>query len=118
VQLGTAKLPANVDEGAMCDALYQWAASLTSNGANLPFALAQSAERTSDGFELTFLVRTGDGAELQPVGSIAASCEDAPNGEGRVLMIRGYGNVMDCVDTPVVMGGMPAAIRRAVAYAS
>lgn len=116
--MGTAKLPAAVDEGAMCDALYQWAASLTSNGANLPFALAQSAERTSDGFELTFLVRTGDGAELQPVGAIAASCEDAPNGQGRVLMIRGYGNVMDCVDTPVVMGAMPAAIRRAVAYGS
>ena len=117
LQLGTAKLPGGVDEGAMCDALYQWASSLTTNGANLPFALAQGVERTSDGFELTFLKRTGDGPEMAAVGTIAASVESAPSGD-RVLMIRGFGNVMQCVDTPVVMGGMPAAIRKAILMSS
>jgi len=34
------------------------------------------------------------------------------------LIIRGFGNVMDLVDTPVVMNSMPGAIRRAVAMAS
>mgnify|MGYP003310595575 FL=1 len=75
-------------------------------------------DRTNDGFELAFLTAAKNGApgELAAVGAIAASVEVA--GQEKVLMIRGYGNVMNLVDTPVVMGAMPAAIRRAVAMSS
>jgi hypothetical protein len=121
IQLGTAKLPVGVNERALCDGLYQWASTLTSSGQNLPFALSQRVDRTEDGFELTFLTSTPGAAagELSAVGAIVASVEDAPGEkQGRVLMIRGYGNVAKCVDTPVVMNSMPAAIRRAVAVAS
>jgi hypothetical protein len=122
IQLGTAKLPVGVNEDALCDGLYQWASTLTSSGQNLPFALSQRVDRTEDGFELTFLTSTpgaASGEELSAVGAIVASVEDAPGeNQGRVLMIRGYGNVAKCVDTPVVMNSMPAAIRRAVAVAS
>ena len=118
IQLGTAKLPPTCDETALCDALYQWASTLTSSGQNLPFALSQRVDRTNDGFELAFLTAAKNGApgELAAVGAIAASVEVA--GQEKVLMIRGYGNVMNLVDTPVVMGAMPAAIRRAVAMSS
>jgi hypothetical protein len=121
IQLGTAKLPVGVNESALCDGLYQWASTLTSSGQNLPFALSQRVDRIEDGFELTFLTSTpgATSGELSAVGAIVASVEDAPGGnQGRVLMIRGYGNVAKCVDTPVVMNSMPAAIRRAVAVAS
>ena len=37
IQLGTAKLPPTCDETALCDALYQWASTLTRSGQNLPF---------------------------------------------------------------------------------
>jgi hypothetical protein len=60
--------------------------------------------------------KNGAPGELAAVGAIAASVEVA--GQEKVLMIRGYGNVMNLVDTPVVMGAMPAAIRRAVAMSS
>lgn len=117
-QLGTARLPANVDEETVKDALYQWASTLTTD-ANLPFALPQRVDRTPEGFDMAFLMSDGASpGEFAPVGAISASVEDAPDGDARVLMIRGFGNVMDLVDTPVVMNSMPGAIRRAVAMAS
>jgi hypothetical protein len=68
---------------------------------------------------MAFLMSDGAApGEFAPVGAISASVEDAPDGDARVLMIRGFGNVMDLVDTPVVMNSMPGAIRRAVAMAS
>ena len=117
-QLGTARLPANVDEETVKDALYQWASTLTTD-ANLPFALPQRVDRTPEGFDMAFLMSdVAAPGEFAPVGAISASVEDAPDGDARVLMIRGFGNVMDLVDTPVVMNSMPGAIRRAVAMAS
>lgn len=117
-QLGTARLPANVDEETVKDALYQWASTLTTD-ANLPFALPQRVDRTPEGFDMAFLMSDGAApGEFNAVGAISASVEDAPDGDARVLMIRGFGNVMDLVDTPVVMNSMPGAIRRAVAMAS
>jgi hypothetical protein len=117
-QLGTARLPANIDEEIVKDALYQWASTLTTD-ANLPFALPQRVDRTPEGFDMAFLMSDGAApGEFAPVGAISASVEDAPDGDARVLMIRGFGNVMDLVDTPVVMNSMPGAIRRAVTMAS
>ena len=118
LQLGTARLPANIDEEIVKDALYQWASTLTTD-ANLPFALPQRVDRTPEGFDMAFLMSDGAApGEFAPVGAISASVEDAPDGDARVLMIRGFGNVMDLVDTPVVMNSMPGAIRRAVTMAS
>lgn len=117
-QLGTARLPANIDEEIVKDALYQWASTLTTD-ANLPFALPQRVDRTPEGFDMAFLMSDGAApGEFNAVGAISASVEDAPDGDARVLMIRGFGNVMDLVDTPVVMNSMPGAIRRAVTMAS
>jgi hypothetical protein len=88
-QLGTARLPANVDEETVKDALYQWASTLTTD-ANLPFALPQRVDRTPEGFDMAFLMSDGAApGEFAPVGAISASVEDAPDGDARVLMIRG-----------------------------
>jgi hypothetical protein len=119
MQLGTARLPPNVNEEAFKDAMFQWATTLTTSGQNMPFALPQKVDRTERGFDVEFLMmsKTTPG-EFDAVGAISASVEEAEEKGVRVLMIRGYGNVMDLVDTPVIMGSMPGAIRRAFAVAT
>lgn len=52
LQLATAKLPSGVDKAAFAQHLYQWAATLTTNGVNLPFALPLKADPRSDGFQV------------------------------------------------------------------
>ena len=52
VQLATAALPADVDVPAFNRHLYQWAATLTTNGRNLPFALPLKADARPDGFQV------------------------------------------------------------------
>jgi hypothetical protein len=49
-QLATARLPADTNLEMLCDGLFQWAVSLTNQGSNLPFVLAQKVDRTPRGF--------------------------------------------------------------------
>ena len=51
VQLGTAELPARCNVDAFNSALFQWAATLTTSGSNLPFVLSQRVDRTPTGFK-------------------------------------------------------------------
>ncbi len=52
VQLATARLPADVDVATFNCHLYQWAATLTTNGRNLPFSLPLKADPRDDGFQV------------------------------------------------------------------
>lgn len=52
VQLATARLPADVDVATFNRHLYQWAATLTTNGRNLPFSLPLKADPRDDGFQV------------------------------------------------------------------
>jgi hypothetical protein len=51
-QLATAQLPAGTDVGVFSGSLYQWAAALTQQGSNLPFALSQRVDRLPAGFSV------------------------------------------------------------------
>ena len=118
VQLGTAKIPKGVDEVVFADSLYQWAATLTVSGQNLPFALPQKVDRTDSGFTIAFLTQSKATNAFESIGEIVATIE---GGEGmRVLMVRGYGKVTTgaLVDVPVVMQTMPGAIKQAAMMAA
>ena len=52
LQLATAKLPRGLDVLAFTDSLYQWAATLTSSGRNMPFALPIKADKLKNGFQV------------------------------------------------------------------
>lgn len=52
LQLATAKLPEGVNKEVFCQQLYQFAATLTTNGRNLPFALPLKTDRIPDGFQV------------------------------------------------------------------
>lgn len=118
VQLGTAKLPANVDEEVFTNIMFQWANGLVSSGQNLPLVLPVRVDPQPAGFSMAFLMSdpNGEPGTFASVGEIVASIEDAP-GAGRVLMIRGTGKVAEkgvLVDVPTVMQTMPNAIKNAI----
>lgn len=52
LQLATALLPKDVDANAFIDRLYQWCATVTSSGNNMPLALPLRVTRTGEGFEV------------------------------------------------------------------
>ena len=115
VQLGTAKLPANVDEEIFKTAMFQWANTLTTSGQNMPLSLPLRVDPQPNGFTLAFLMSDpkGEPGTFVSVGEIVATVEDTPGGDARVLMIRGTGKVAQkdaLVDVPVVMQTMPAMI--------
>eukprot|EP00227_Mantoniella_beaufortii_P021114 CAMPEP_0197578512 /NCGR_PEP_ID=MMETSP1326-20131121/2689_1 /TAXON_ID=1155430 /ORGANISM="Genus nov. species nov., Strain RCC2288" /LENGTH=184 /DNA_ID=CAMNT_0043141697 /DNA_START=157 /DNA_END=711 /DNA_ORIENTATION=- len=119
VQLGTAKLPAGVDEEVFCRAMFQWANSLCHSGQNMPFALPQRVDmlESGNGFSMAFLTSDPRApGTFSSVGEIVASVEDGAAGV-RVLMIRGTGKVAQkgaLVDVPMVMQTMPGAIKNAI----
>jgi hypothetical protein len=118
-QLGTAKLPSSVDVNVFEDAMFQWATTLTTSGQNLPFVLPQRVDRIGGGFSMEFLMSDDATGAFEAIASIRTAVEDIEGGDGaRAFIITGYGRIMDLVDTPVVMGSMPNAIRAAVTAAS
>lgn len=52
MQLATAKVPGGVDVPAFNEYLWQWASTLTQNGANLPFALVLKADKLPSGCQV------------------------------------------------------------------
>ncbi|KAI7839864.1 hypothetical protein COHA_006402 [Chlorella ohadii] len=139
VQLATARLPADVDVATFNRHLYQWAATLTTNGRNLPFSLPLKADPRDDGFQIS-LLRVAEGGDVVSVADIVASVEASEAGAGNVLFVRFYeGNgaaavglgggkdrpteqrlqtLLDgLVDVPLIMQTMPEAIKKAVVYA-
>jgi len=132
LQLATAKIPKTVDVDAFLGHLYQWAASLTSNGRNLPLALPLRADKTDDGFLLQ-LLRVGRDDGVVSVGDIVVAVEPVESA-GNVLFVRFYEGeganaiyksngdlprlLQSLVDVPLIVNTMPQAIRRAVMQAS
>jgi len=128
LQLATAKIPKDVDVDAFLGRLYQWAASLTSNGRNLPLALPLRTDRTDDGFQLQ-LLRVAADNQVVSVGDIVVAVEPVDS-VGNVLFVRFYegvasnaiyksnGNLQQLlqslVDVPLILNTMPQAIRLAI----
>lgn len=52
LQLATAKLPRGMNMLGFTDSLYQWVATLTSSGQNMPFALPIKADKLKNGFQV------------------------------------------------------------------
>lgn len=63
LQLATAKIPADVNLDSFAGSLYQWAATLTTNGRNMPFALPLRCDQLPRGFTIE-LLRVVDGDVL------------------------------------------------------
>jgi hypothetical protein len=139
LQLATAKLPSAANVDTFSSNIYQWAATLTTNSRNMPFALPIRTDPSKNGFSLS-LLRVVDGGEIAAVAVIKASVE--PVASDNVLFIRLYegpasnlvlgeklrksGNVNErltgllnaCVDVPLIMNSMPPAIRKAATVSS
>eukprot|EP00238_Polyblepharides_amylifera_P004425 CAMPEP_0196575114 /NCGR_PEP_ID=MMETSP1081-20130531/4670_1 /TAXON_ID=36882 /ORGANISM="Pyramimonas amylifera, Strain CCMP720" /LENGTH=98 /DNA_ID=CAMNT_0041893317 /DNA_START=333 /DNA_END=629 /DNA_ORIENTATION=- len=93
--------------------MYQWAATLTSSGQNMPFALPQQVDRTPNGFKMSFL-QSNDENGFESVGDIVAELEELAGGQS-ALLIKGYGDRLKfLVDLPLVMQTMPGAIKLAI----
>lgn len=128
MQLATAKIPGDVDLKAFQAKLYQWAASLTSNGRNMPLALPLRTDKAGDGFVMQ-LLRVADAGGAVSVGDIAVVVEPV-SGVGNVLFVRFYEGagaasiyktngdlkalMAALVDVPLIVQTMPQAIRLAV----
>jgi hypothetical protein len=74
-----------VSREAFKDGMYQWAATLTSSGQNMPFALPLQADKTEDGFNITF-IRMIDGkiirqacisCSVESVAKVHPRCRDS-----------------------------------------
>ena len=117
VQLGTAKLPADINVETFSSSLFQWATTLTTSGQNMPFVLPQKVDKTETGFEMDFLKSNpNDPGSFVSVGTIEAKVEEIDDGS-KILFLRGYGDVRvpkKLVDVPIVMQTMPNAIKRAI----
>lgn len=119
--------------------MYNWASTLTSSGANYPFALVVKADKLADdaGFQISLLNSTADRrilstaditSTVEPVdgknvlfvrlyegpGALAGRRDAAPADPQKRLQV-----VLDSlVDVPTIMQTMPKAIRQAVQVAS
>lgn len=117
VQLGTAKLPKDIDVQVFSSTMFQWATTLTTSGQNMPFVLPQKVDKTKTGFEMDFLKSNPkDPGSFVSVGTIEAKVEEIEDG-AKILFLRGYGDVRipkKLVDVPIVMQTMPNAIKRAI----
>lgn len=134
LQLATAKLPKGLDVTGFLNSLYQWAATLTSSGQNMPFALPIRADKVDQGFQMS-LLRIKDGSPMS-VGDIVGSVESV-EGKGDVLFVRFFEgpasgidrqgpppsnpreriqkNAEALIDIPIIMQTMKGAIQTAVA---
>ena len=116
VQLGTAKLPKDIDVQVFSSTMFQWATTLTTSGQNMPFVLPQKVDKTKTGFEMDFLKSNPkDPGSFVSVGTIEAKVEEIE--DAKILFLRGYGDVRipkKLVDVPIVMQTMPNAIKRAI----
>lgn len=138
LQLASAKLPADLNKAMFVESLYQWAATLTTSGRNLPFALPLKCDKVADGFTIS-LLRVAGGGNVMSVADLVASVETAPGG-GDVLMVRLYEGegaaavgmggpkgapaeqrlealLSGLIDVPQIMQTMPLAIKQAVMVA-
>ena len=77
LQLATAKLPP-VDRATFQQAMYNWAATLTTAGRNMPFALPLRVDPTPDGFQIS-LLRVVD-SQVLSVADLVASVEAVQGG--------------------------------------
>ncbi|KAK9827402.1 hypothetical protein WJX81_008293 [Elliptochloris bilobata] len=89
--LATAKLPGQCDAGLFSSSLYQWVATVTHSGQNMPFALPFRTDPLPNGFQLS-LLRIDAGGRPVSVGDLRAEVEPEPGAgeDDRVLFVRFY----------------------------
>ncbi|KAG2489604.1 hypothetical protein HYH03_011884 [Edaphochlamys debaryana] len=136
IQLGTAKLPATVNQPAFVEYLYQWAATVTQSGANYPFVMPMKVDKYDTGFKVALLKQTAAG-NFDAAAEIQGTLEEVP-GKGTVVFFRFFEGpaasamrsspppadpkqrlsaVIDALpDVDTLMGSMPEVMRKGVQY--
>lgn len=93
LQLATAKLPAKADKALFARTLFNWSASITTNGRNMPLSLPLKVDRNDQDDELAgvtmSLLRVLGEAGSAPisVADLVISIEEAPGASNGVLMV-------------------------------
>ncbi|KAG2442435.1 hypothetical protein HXX76_002521 [Chlamydomonas incerta] len=135
IQMGTAKLPGDINQAAFAEYMYQWAATLTQSGANFPFILPVKADKYATGWKISLLKKMPEG-NFDAAGVIQGTVEEVP-GAGPVCMIRFFEGPAGMVDrrtaapsdpqqrlntiieslpdVDTIMSTMPVALRNGVA---
>lgn len=93
LQLATARLPAKADRALFARTLFNWSASITQNGRNMPLSLPLRVDRhgAGEGETVTMsLLRVLGEAGSPPVSvaDLVLSIEDDPSATNGVLMVR------------------------------
>ena len=94
LQLATAKLPAMADKALFARTLFNWSASITQNGRNMPLSLPLRVDRNDAADELAgvtmSLLRVLGEAGSAPVSvaDLVLSIEEDPSAANGVLMVR------------------------------
>mmetsp|Transcript_18564 Transcript_18564/g.47564 ORF Transcript_18564/g.47564 Transcript_18564/m.47564 type:complete len:190 (+) Transcript_18564:148-717(+) len=88
LQLATAKIPSAVDTQEFQSGMYQWAATLTTSGQNMPFVLPMKTDKLEDGFVIS-MCNLQDQGGLISVGDIQGTVEEVA-GVGNVFFVRFY----------------------------
>ena len=85
-----------VETDAFLDGMYQWASTLTSSGQNMPFALPLAADRTAEGFDISFIsVVSGN-----IIRTSAISCVVEPINEVRPESLQCTAKRLSLTSTP------------------
>ena len=95
LQLATARLPAKADRRLFAKTLFNWGASITQNGRNMPLSLPLRVDRSGDDEDgelpLSLLRVLGDaGSAPVSVADLVLSIEEDPSASNGVLMVRLY----------------------------
>ena len=91
LQLATARLPAKADRALFAKTLFNWSASITQSGRNMPLSLPLRVDRGGDGETVTMsLLRVLGEAGSPPVSvaDLVLSIEEDPAAPNGVLMVR------------------------------
>lgn len=93
LQLATARLPAKADRALFARTLFNWSASITQNGRNMPLSLPLRVDRDGAGegetVTMSLLRVLGEaGSPPVSVADLVLSIEDDPSATNGVLMVR------------------------------
>eukprot|EP00192_Tetraselmis_astigmatica_P020552 CAMPEP_0117668586 /NCGR_PEP_ID=MMETSP0804-20121206/11636_1 /TAXON_ID=1074897 /ORGANISM="Tetraselmis astigmatica, Strain CCMP880" /LENGTH=185 /DNA_ID=CAMNT_0005476503 /DNA_START=84 /DNA_END=641 /DNA_ORIENTATION=+ len=99
LQLATAKLPGAVNKEDFVSNMYQWAATLTTSGQNMPFVLPLKTDRVDAGFQISMCAMKDQA--LASVGDLVGTVEEVQD-VGNVYFVRFYMGVAAAEDPSIL----------------
>ncbi|XRA96795.1 hypothetical protein NFJ02_02g73120 [Pycnococcus provasolii] len=129
IQLGSAKIPADVDANKVIDGVYAWTSGVTTDGANLPLALPLKVDRISESsMKLSFITKAPSANEFGSAADVDVTVEQTDAGENYLVLRFEKGifcppemtteaALEACIDCKTLMSSMPTVIKKAVANA-